>query len=396
MATVLILTDVFGTGGGAGAVALTMAEALAGRHAVRVLTADAPAGLTPTTYRVRVHAVAIPASARNFLGVRHPRALGVLDAELRAHRPDVALVHNIHSAWSYASLAVLARHGVRTVLTYHDVVAFTPYAKLCGIAMRRTAGGSTFDYRYPWWRHLRQAKLTYNPWRNAAIRRYLKMASARVAVSAALADALRANHLPLDAVIRNGREPVDLDGMPESRDAMFFGGRLSTAKGMLQVVAYLAALRDQHRLRPTVLVVGNPGAAAQKLQAAASAAGVAGQLTFCGWQPQAEYLRLLASCGVALVPSTCFDSLPTVVLDAMAVGRPAIASIFGGSSELIVNGETGYVVDPFDVPAVAGRLAELLTDAPRAAALGAAGRARLVQEFSTARMIQEYERLARI
>lgn len=394
MAKVLILTDVFGTGGGAGAVALTMAEALAGRHAVRVLTADAPADLTPATYRLRVHAVAIPARARNFLGVRHPRALGVLDAELVAHRPDAAFVHNIHSAWSYASLAVLARHGVRTVLTYHDVVAFTPYAKLCGIAMRRTAGGSTFDYRYPWWRHLRQAKLTYNPWRNAAIRRALALAPAKVAVSAALASALRANGVGVDAVIYNGRDPVALDGVPAERSAIFFGGRLSSAKGMLQVVEYLVALRQRHRVSPTVLVVGNPGVAAKKLQAAASAAGVAGQLTFCGWQPQAEYLRLLASCRLALVPSICFDSLPTVVLDAMAVGRPAIASIFGGSSELIVDGQTGYVVDPFDAPAVAGRLAELLTDAPRADALGAAGRARLVREFSIAGMIQQYEQLA--
>ena len=394
MAKVLILTDVFGTGGGAGAVALTMAEALAGRHAVRVLAADAPADLVPTAYRLKVHAVAIPARTRNFLGVRHPRALRALDAELVAHRPDVAFVHNIHSAWSYASLSVLARHGVRAVLTYHDVVAFTPYAKLCGIAYRHDGDGYAFNYRYPWLRHLRQAKLTYNPWRNAAIRRALTLAHTKVAVSAALADALRANRVPVDAVIHNGREPVAFDGVPAERSAIFFGGRLSSAKGMLQVVEYLTALRDQHRLHPTVLVVGNPGAAAQKLQAAASAAGVTGQLTFCGWQPQAEYLRLLASCRLALVPSICFDSLPTVVLDAMAVGRPAIASIFGGSRELIVDGETGYVVDPFDVPAVASRLAELLTDAPRADALGNAGQRRLVEQFSTARMIQQYEQLA--
>lgn len=395
MAKALILTDVFGTGGGAGAVARTMAQALSDRHAVRVLTADAPTDLKPTTYQLQAHDIKIPVAARIQLGVRHPKALAVLAAELREHRPDVAFVHNIHSAWSYASLSLLAKHGVRSILTYHDVVAFTPYTKLCNINYHRNGSDYTFTYHHPWWRQARSAKFSYRPWRNAAVRRQLTQASVRVAVSHALSDALRANRVPVDQVIYNGRDAVSVDtGVPDAN--IFFGGRLSTAKGMLQVVSYLTALRDTHHLRPKVLVVGNAGHAAAKLQTAAAAAGVANQLQLCGWQPDAEYLRLLASCRIALVPSICFDSLPTVVLDAMAVGRPAVASIFGGSRELIENGKTGYVVDPFDVPAVAECLAKLLSGAEHAQTLGAAGHKRLTQQFSTARMIQQYEQLAKL
>ncbi len=394
MAAVLVLTDVFGAGGGAGAVARTVAEALAVRHQVRVLTADAPADLKPTDYHLGVHAVRISPRARLTLGVRHAAALAVLAAELRDHRPDVAFAHNIHSAWSYASLSLLADQGIRTVLTYHDVVAFTPYTKLCRLAYHRQGNGYAFAYRFPWWRQVRAAKFAYRPWRNAAVRQHLARASVRVAVSQALADALRANRVPVDAVVRNGRDLVNLNGQPVSPPTIFFGGRISTSKGMLQLIPYLVQLRQAHQLTPNVRVVGEPGAATAKLRAAAQAAGVLNQFEFLGWQPAGAYLQQIANCRLLLAPSLCFDSLPTVVLDAMAVGRPAVGSIFGGAGELIVDGETGYVVDPFDVPAVAERLANLLTDAGHAAALGAAGHARLTQEFSTARMIQQYEQLA--
>lgn len=375
--------------------ARTQAEALSSRHAVRVLAADAPADLKPAAYQLQLHDVKISTAARLGRGVRHPQALAVLETELREHRPDVAFVHNIHSAWSYASLAVLAKHGVRSVLTYHDVVAFTPYTKLCRIPYRRQGDSYTFDYHLPWWHQLRLAKGAYRPGRNAAVRRLLAQATVRVAVSQALADALRANRVPVDQVIHNGRDAVGTDA-PSSDATIFFGGRLSSSKGMLQVVSYLAALRDAHQLRPTVTVNGHEGAATDKLKTAAHAAGVADQLQFSGWLATSEYLRILASCRLVLVPSICFDSLPTVILDAMATSRPVVGSIFGGSRELVVDGKTGYVVDPFDVPAVAKCLANLLTDVDHAHALGTAGQRRLIEQFSTARMIQQYERLAGI
>jgi glycosyltransferase involved in cell wall biosynthesis len=78
------------------------------------------------------------------------------------------------------------------------------------------------------------------------------------------------------------------------------------------------------------------------------------------------------------------EGVPLVVLEAQASGVPAVTSALDGSAESIVDGETGFLVDPGDDAAVAEALRRLMTDAALRARFGAAARALAVGRFSVA------------
>jgi colanic acid/amylovoran biosynthesis glycosyltransferase len=67
-----------------------------------------------------------------------------------------------------------------------------------------------------------------------------------------------------------------------------------------------------------------------------------------------------------------------------------VATLFGGSPEVVRDGRTGFVENPFDVEAFAGRVAELLRDPQLRERMGEAGRARLLEKFTIGRLASEY------
>ncbi len=82
-----------------------------------------------------------------------------------------------------------------------------------------------------------------------------------------------------------------------------------------------------------------------------------------------------------LVLPSWIEGLPLVVLEAMAAGVPVVATSVGGTPEAVVDGETGLLVPPRDVDALAGAIDALLSDPERAQRLGAAGRRRARERF---------------
>jgi len=80
------------------------------------------------------------------------------------------------------------------------------------------------------------------------------------------------------------------------------------------------------------------------------------------------------------------------LLEAMALGRPVIATDVGGNAELVADSETGFLVPPGDRDAVARAMLELARDPGRAGAMGDAGRARQRERFTGERMVDGYRR----
>jgi glycosyltransferase involved in cell wall biosynthesis len=80
--------------------------------------------------------------------------------------------------------------------------------------------------------------------------------------------------------------------------------------------------------------------------------------------------------------------MPLVVLEAMAQARPVVATAVGGTPELVVDGETGMLVPPGNVDALADALRALLDDPARAARMGEAGRERVLATFSAAATVE--------
>jgi glycosyltransferase involved in cell wall biosynthesis len=82
-----------------------------------------------------------------------------------------------------------------------------------------------------------------------------------------------------------------------------------------------------------------------------------------------------------------------VALEAMERARPVIASAVGGLPEIVADGETGLVVPPADVDALADAIVALAADLPRAAQMGAAGRLRALEQFTPEHCVERIEEL---
>jgi Glycosyltransferase len=83
------------------------------------------------------------------------------------------------------------------------------------------------------------------------------------------------------------------------------------------------------------------------------------------------------------------DNLPTVIMEAMAAALPVVSTRLAGIPEMVIDGETGFLVEPGDVAGLAARLRELLVDPARARAMGEAGFARCRELFATERTTGE-------
>ncbi len=111
------------------------------------------------------------------------------------------------------------------------------------------------------------------------------------------------------------------------------------------------------------------------------------KLIYLGFRPDAE--RVIAAADV-IVCSSHFESYGMVNVEAMASAKPVVSTRKGGPSETVVDGETGFLVDPKDPAALADRVIRLLRDPALRAQMGAAGRARVERLFSAQSMAQEF------
>lgn len=158
--------------------------------------------------------------------------------------------------------------------------------------------------------------------------------------------------------------------------------RLAPNKGHLQVLEALATLR--RRFPALVYVIAGEGGMRGALERRAAELGLAGAVRFTGRVPDVR--PLYHACDVFVMASTPHGSggkagegFGMAYVEAGACGKPAVASTSGGGGEIVVDGETGRVVDPEDALALAAALAELLEAPERARAFGERARARVLR-----------------
>ena len=94
-----------------------------------------------------------------------------------------------------------------------------------------------------------------------------------------------------------------------------------------------------------------------------------------------------------LVLASLWEGMPNVVLEAMAAGRAVVATAVEGTVELVISGETGWLVPPQDPEALGQALLEAARDPGLCRRLGRNGRARVEAEFSLDRTVAAYDRL---
>jgi glycosyltransferase involved in cell wall biosynthesis len=125
------------------------------------------------------------------------------------------------------------------------------------------------------------------------------------------------------------------------------------------------------------------------LAARADALRISDSVIFTGYR--ADVRALLPAFDVFLNCST-YEGVSLTILEAMAADLPVVATPAGGNPEVVVDQETGYLVEARP-RAIAERLAQLAFDARLRQRLGDAGRWRVIRHFSIARMVDEYAAL---
>ena len=170
------------------------------------------------------------------------------------------------------------------------------------------------------------------------------------------------------------------DGEPaaEARGHVLFVGRLRLRKGVEVLLAALARLREGHP--EARLLIAGDGEHRRALERTAARLEVEDAVTFLGRCDAARVRALLAGAGALAVPSI-YEGMPLVVLEAMEAGVPVVASRVSGIPEVVVDGETGWLVPPEDPAALAAALGEALSDPAEARRRGEAGRRRLDETF---------------
>jgi L-malate glycosyltransferase len=217
-----------------------------------------------------------------------------------------------------------------------------------------------------------------------------------IAVSRAIADLLRADGLP-DSRIRlvyegvpdrapvpGGAEALAAMGVPMGSLVVGNVAALTGHKDHATLIEAVALLRE--RLPRVVLVIAGEGELRAPLEAQARELGLSGSVVFTGFRTDLD--RLMPAFTVFCL-SSHMEGLGTSLLDAMAFGRPVVATAAGGIPEAVEDGKTGLLVPPRDPRALADALHALLTDEARARAMGAAGRQRFLARFSAAHMVEE-------
>lgn len=170
--------------------------------------------------------------------------------------------------------------------------------------------------------------------------------------------------------------------------------RFDRVKSIGLLVDTLALLRE--RIPTAHLVLAGGGGEEKDVRRRVARAGLSGSVTFLGTTKDA--VRVLSAIDV-FVSTSRKEGLPLAILEAMACGLPVVATRVSGNQDVVVDGVTGVLVPAGSPRDLSDSIAGLLLDPSRRHSMGEAGRRRVEEEFSEARMLAEtaavYRQVAR-
>lgn len=178
------------------------------------------------------------------------------------------------------------------------------------------------------------------------------------------------------------------DPTPDDRGYLLFVGRLRIRKGVEVLLEALALLGRTSGTRPRLLVAGD-GEHLDRLRRTRDRLGLEERVEFLGRCPPSRVRSLMAGATALVVPSI-YEGMPLVILEAMEAGLAVVASRVSGIPEVVIDGETGWLVPAESPPALAAALSEAL-EGDRAARRGAAGAARAAAGFTADNAAESWE-----
>jgi glycosyltransferase involved in cell wall biosynthesis len=294
-----------------------------------------------------------------------------LDEVLRAEKPDLLHLHNPYPLLSPWVIRTAHRRGIPVVQTVHN------YRQVCASGLYFRDGHICHDCRgktfgLPAIRHAcyrgSRAQSAIMATTLAAHRGTWRSVDRFIALTSAIADHLRDYGIPADRIsIRPNAIPDPGLPPPCTRHGFLFAARMSAEKGLGLLLDAWRSHRDTEL--GTLRLAGDGPLRSLAVAAAAERADV----TYLGPLDRAATLAEIAAAACVVVPSTWHDVLPTIVLEALAAGRPVLGTNLGGIPYLVgadgaagSEAAAGWIVEPSSAALAAGL---------RLAYVGAAGRA---------------------
>jgi starch synthase len=204
------------------------------------------------------------------------------------------------------------------------------------------------------------------------------------------ADRVQVIHNGIDPEIyrpQPSAETLTRFGIDPTRPFVLFNGRITRQKGLPLLLAAALKLDRQYQLVIVASSPDTPEIAAEVSALAGRVAAERGNLIWIDHFISREDLIHLHSHAAVFVCPSIYEPFGLVILEAMSCETPVVASRVGGIPEIVVEGETGFLVDydPADLDgftsALADRIEKLLRDTTLAARMAKAGRERVIQHF---------------
>lgn len=316
-----------------------------------------------------------------------PGALWALRGIIMRERPEIVHAHNwfVHSftplkAWSKAKL-VVTLHDTSLVCAkkrfmYHEGICSGP-------ALTKCLGCAAEHYGIAKGVPTTLANWTWSKIERRTVDMFLPVSQAIVEVTQLPKEGgayrIIPNFIPNDPDMSHGDTSHFLAKLPKGNFLLFVGD-VARDKGVEVLLRAYAEMGNQIPLvligRPTPDFSGGFPPGVQVLQS---------------W-PHAAIMNAWSRCTIALTPSLVLDACPTVAIEAMAMGRPIVASRIGGLLDIVNDGETGFLVAPGDWRELQYAILRLLDDPTLRERMGTMAKQRVV-EFQARTVVPRIERV---
>ena len=331
---------------------------------------------------------------RNYVSVCNLAVLGKIKKIIKKLKPDITHVDTVHIHLSYASIKIAKKYSKAVFLTSRDFMLYYPdkfiqKEKICGET----------NYKVNWLDNLKVAKKRYNPFRNIMIKRYLKYVDKIFAISEEMKKALNQNGIINVDVLYNSlpipqKEP---SYMENNSKIIFSPSRTSESKGVYALLATFPLIKKDVA-DAKILIVGTTKDRKKRILEYMDKNNISKEnVEILGWINNEEVKSIYGKISVVVTPSLYPDPLLGVNLEAALYKKPVVTTCFGGAKEFVVNGETGYVVNPYDTKEMAEKITDILLDGDKAKQFGEAGYKRLKEKFSiniqTDKLLNYYNKL---
>lgn len=327
-----------------------------------------------------------------YLSLYNPQTILRVKKIIQEIKPNIVHAHNIHLYLSYYCLKLAKKYAKAVFLTAHDAM-LVHYGKVF------PKDGNAI-YKISAWDQIKAARKRYNPFRNIIIRHYLKYVDKIFAVSNALKKLLEINGIKNVETIYNGINveewEISLEKVKkfkekyklQNKKIILFGGRLSGAKGG-EVILKAMALAVKEISDIVLLVAGEKDWYAEKMIKLARELGISASIRFTGWLQREEMKYAFFVSDICVTPSIYLDPFNLLNIEAGAAKKPIVGTCFGGTSEIVIDGKTGYIVDPNNIELVAEKIIDLLRNPEKAKRFGEAGHRRAKECFSLDKQVEE-------